>query len=276
MVTALTAIGALIFTGLSLNATRDQVAAAHRQNEVAQQGQYTDRYTKAVEQLDQAGPEHLQTRLGGIYALQRLAVDSPRDHPTITNVLVTFITSTIQRAAGPAGPGSGCPPSTAPDIQVALTAFFERNRSHDAGTTPDRGIPLEAACLAHVKAVSAHLTDANLIAANLNEADLRQADLRQANLGTARLASANLSNADLRDAFLYGAFLYGAKLNYADLRGVDLHGADLRGADLREADLRWANLSHADLRGARLGGIQHEGTNIDKAITDSTTTGKWW
>jgi hypothetical protein len=38
LITALTAIGALIFTGLSLNSTRDQVAAAQAQNKVAEQG----------------------------------------------------------------------------------------------------------------------------------------------------------------------------------------------------------------------------------------------
>lgn len=254
LVTALTAIGALVFTGLSLNATRDQVAAAHRQNEVAQQGQYTDRYTKAVEQLDQAGPEHLQTRLGGIYALQRLAVDSPRDHPTITNVLVTFITSTIQRAGPSADPG--CPHRTAPDVQAALTAVFERDRSHDAGTTPDREMSLETACLTRVSAVSAHLVDANLIAATLWEADLRKADLHGANLGTANLTAADLTGADLRGTLLYGAHL---------------HGADLSHADLRRADLR-----NADLRGARLDDTRHENANVDGTITDSTTTGKWW
>lgn len=77
LVTALTAIAALVFTGLSLNATL--------------QGQYTDRYTKAIEQLGHQGPEGLQVRLGGVYALERLARDSPRDQPTIIEVLSAFI-----------------------------------------------------------------------------------------------------------------------------------------------------------------------------------------
>ncbi|MEV4317828.1 hypothetical protein [Actinocrispum sp. NPDC049592] len=67
LVTAITAVGALVFTGLSLNATRDQVA-------ITEQGQFTDRYSKAVEQIGQQGPEHLQVRLGGLYALERLAM----------------------------------------------------------------------------------------------------------------------------------------------------------------------------------------------------------
>jgi hypothetical protein len=46
---------------------------------LTQQGQITDRYTKAVEQL---GGDKLHVRLGGIYALERIAVDSQRDHLT--------------------------------------------------------------------------------------------------------------------------------------------------------------------------------------------------
>jgi hypothetical protein len=48
----------------------------------------TDRYTKAVEQL---GSDKLEVRIGGIYALERIACDSARDHPTVMDVLTAFI-----------------------------------------------------------------------------------------------------------------------------------------------------------------------------------------
>src|SRR6516164_8690295 len=38
----------------------------------------TDRYTRAIEQL---GSKELDVRIGGIYALERIARDSARDHP---------------------------------------------------------------------------------------------------------------------------------------------------------------------------------------------------
>jgi hypothetical protein len=93
LITALTAVGALIFTALSLNTTRDQVA-------VAQERQYTDRYSRAIEQLGRQGPDQLQIRLGGIYALERLARDSLRDQPTIVEVISTFIRTTAPRTTG--------------------------------------------------------------------------------------------------------------------------------------------------------------------------------
>lgn len=240
LITAFTAIGALVFTGLSLNATRAQV-------EVTQQGQYTDRYTKAVEQLDQTGPEHLQTRLGGIYALQRLTRDSPRDQPTIVNVLVTFITSTIQRA----NPTTSCPDRIAPDTQAALTVLNERDREHDAHTSPDSRMRLLGGCLADSQLAGAYLTEADLGGTDLIEANLTEADLTEAYLTRAYLTRVNLR----------GANLAGADLRWADLIEADLTAAYLTGANLRGADLAGADLTGADLRGAHLADTNHDSKN---------------
>jgi hypothetical protein len=66
------AVGALMFTAGNFNLSR-------RTLELTQQGQVTDRYTKAIEQL---GSSTIDVSLGGIYALERIARDSSRDHPT--------------------------------------------------------------------------------------------------------------------------------------------------------------------------------------------------
>ena len=61
---------------------------------LAREGQITDRYTKAIEQLgasDGTGISKLEVRLGGIYALERIARDSERDHRTIMEVLTTYV-----------------------------------------------------------------------------------------------------------------------------------------------------------------------------------------
>ena len=52
------------------------------------EGHVTDRYTKAVSQLgDAASP----VRIGGVYALERIGNDSPKDRTTIIYVLGAFI-----------------------------------------------------------------------------------------------------------------------------------------------------------------------------------------
>ena len=75
------AAGALVFTALNFTLSR-------RTFELTEQGQVTDRFTKAIEQL---GADKLDVRLGGIYALERVARDSAEDHPTVMEVLAAFI-----------------------------------------------------------------------------------------------------------------------------------------------------------------------------------------
>jgi len=109
LLTAVTAIAALWFTAQSLKTTQDQVG-------LIEQGHLTDRFAKAVEQL---GSERLDVRLGGIYALERLARDSRRDHPVVVvEVLAAFVRTR--------SPLASCSPSTGleVDIQAALKAPF--------------------------------------------------------------------------------------------------------------------------------------------------------
>jgi hypothetical protein len=63
------AVAALVYTAKNFTLSRE--------------GQMTDRYTKAVEQL---GSDKLDVRIGGIYALERVARDSPRDRLTVKAV----------------------------------------------------------------------------------------------------------------------------------------------------------------------------------------------
>jgi hypothetical protein len=60
---------------------------------VAQEAQITNRFTQAIGQLGamKAAEPNLEVRLGGIYALERIARDSPRDHWTIMEVLTAYV-----------------------------------------------------------------------------------------------------------------------------------------------------------------------------------------
>lgn len=77
-----------LIAGLAGLGALGSLAIATRTYRLTQQGQITDRYTKAIEQL---GSDKLDVRLGGIYALERIAADSPRDHPTVVEVLSAFV-----------------------------------------------------------------------------------------------------------------------------------------------------------------------------------------
>jgi membrane protein implicated in regulation of membrane protease activity len=83
-----------LVAGLAGLAALGSLAMATRTYRLSQQGQITDRYTKAIEQL---GSDKLAVRLGGIYALERIATDSPQDRATIAEVLSAFVVATPVR-----------------------------------------------------------------------------------------------------------------------------------------------------------------------------------
>ncbi|MFI6240032.1 pentapeptide repeat-containing protein [Micromonospora sp. NPDC050795] len=63
-------------------------AATREQLTVQREGQLTDRYTRAVEQLANVDTT---VRIGGIYALDRIARESIDDRPNIVNVLAAYL-----------------------------------------------------------------------------------------------------------------------------------------------------------------------------------------
>ena len=169
-------------------------------------------------------------RLGGIYALQRLANDSPLDRDTIRNVLSGFVRNhdmyTLQ--PGQKTPPERCrdvpedkppPLSVRPpaDVAAALTIAPALTVLNNSGDVTGR------ADFSHSRFPGTDLIGANLIGANLESANLTGVDL-----STTYLARANLTGSDLT----------GKNLDAADLRGTNLSGADLTGADLGGADLR--------------------------------------
>lgn len=227
----LAAVIALIFTALSIHATDVQL-------QVTEQGQITDRYNAAITNL---GSSSEDVRLGGIYALQRLMQDSPRDQPTVVSVLCAYVRD-HSKLPGP-DHSSGGPRVllVTTDVQAALTVVGSRDSANDGESTV---VDLQNAYL-----VGANLTDADLVGAILFGANLNQANLNHANLNHAKLGGADLDLARLRDANLTGGFL-----SDANLTGADLSDANLTGADLNDANLSRANLSNADLTGADLTG----------------------
>ncbi|MEU7855267.1 pentapeptide repeat-containing protein [Nonomuraea sp. NPDC049141] len=281
--TGLVVIGGVVFTGQGLWYTAQSLDASRQAQRTAEQGQIADRYTKAVEQI---GSGTLDVRLGGMYALERLAQDSPRDHQTVYDVLAAFIREHDPKPTIKAAKLSAQP---ATDVQAALTIIGRRNTRLDAHM-PDLsnirapGANLTRATLTDTNLSDATLTDTNLTGANLTGADLFRADVRDANLSDANLFSADVRGANLSDAYLTGAYLSDANLTGATLTDTNLTGANLTGADLFRADLRGATLTYANVRGAKLTyadltGAKLTDTNLrgadltDTNLSDATLSG---
>lgn len=235
--TIVQALGGL-FLLLGLYLTWRRVTATEQQVVIAGEGQITERFTRAIEQL---GSEKLAVRLGGIYALERIARDSERDHWPIMEVLTGYVRENAPRSED--GEGEDLPSWPATDIQAVLTVLrrrrvdFEtdRNQRLDLRVTNLNSADLSRARLSTARASGSGLDGPDLFMAALPFADLSKAHLRGADLYDANLTGADLGGADLSGAQLASGSLTMAKLSGADLSGADLLGTDLSGVDLSEA-----------------------------------------
>jgi uncharacterized protein YjbI with pentapeptide repeats len=297
----LAAVIALIFTSLAIRATGTQL-------QIAEQGQITDRYNAAISNL---GSSSVDVRLGGVYALQRIMQDSPRDQSTVVAVLCAFIRDHAKMATArpPHTSGTqssvGLTPST--DVQAALTVVTTRDSAHDGPNTvvdfTGANLPgadlfnadLNGAILTDVNLTGADLTDANLNGAILNGAKLNSADLNSADLAgadavfglhlanraaadlTTNVKGASFIGANLNNANLTGADLFATKLTRAYLFHANLTAASLVFANLTRANLTGADLSRADLLGglltrANLTGADLTGANVIADLTRANLT----
>lgn len=280
------ALGAL-FTARNIQLTQER-------NRIEHEGQITERFTRAIDQL---GSRELDIRLGGIYALERIARDSPADHGPIVEVLTAFVRE--HASASPdfeedEEPEEEVRPPT--DVQAVLTVLGRRNDQFDpsGGVLDLRAADLVGADLTDASMARANLTGtrlhhatlngvglsgARLAACDLRNAALEQAQLQRAGLHRAHLEGAYLAEADLTRARMYRAHLTDALLESAQMRSVGLrearaHGAFFTDADLHRAQLHGAQLQDADFSGAKLDGANLRGAGLEGAIlTGASLTG---
>jgi hypothetical protein len=208
---------------------------------LSREGQVTDRYTKAIEQLGSDKPE---VRTGGIYALDRVIRDSPRDHHNVMAVLSAFIRQqTIRqqsrREQAEHNPSSDRVRLAPADIQAAIRVIGHRDKLPGYQGKPDV-----------LNLTGANLTNTDADDANLSHAWLHDADFTRASAPRAKFIEAHLRRANFTHANLTNANLTGAKLEYADLTSANLTSANLTGADLTGADLTGVDLTRANLIGS--------------------------
>src|SRR5215207_8926065 len=265
-----------------------------RRVEISQDQQVTERFTRAIDQLgatdDTTSKPRLEVRLGGIYALERIAWDSPkRDYSTVMEVLTAYIRENTPQAPGPFEESSDAAPTS-----NEATAEADEGAKQPAPWEPRRYRADIQAILDVLRRAPTRvpeeyrtrldLHESDLQGVNLEGADLQEANLWRANLQGAFLIGANLIGAELREANLQGANLQGADLQVTYLQGAYLEGAYLQGANLwgaylqeaylREASLQKANLQEANLQGAYLQRANLQGAKITDEQLAHTSSGE--
>jgi hypothetical protein len=291
-------LATLYFTWANLEATKEKNQADLK---MAQEKQITELYVKAIEQL---GRPTLEERLGGIYALERIARNSEKDYGPIMEVLTAYVQA-----------NSPWPPKGLVDAQKTRPWAIERplkmpitpleikiplkiDASGLRWFVPSKGEfgkleeihRLDADIQAILTVIGRRLrtidkgetqwlilsrTDlrqgiliyAHLEEAYLNDAHIEGADLREANLERAYLWAAHIEEACLWGAHLEGARLWDAHLERAILENARLEGADFTKAHLEGADLNCAHLEASNLRDAK--GLTQK--QIDSAYCDDKT-----
>jgi uncharacterized protein YjbI with pentapeptide repeats len=264
---------------IALFFTWRRVRAGDRNVRVMEQGHITDRYTKAIEQLGKLDGDkpNIEVRLGGIYALERIARDSPRDHWTIMEVLTAYVRQNAPAETSPLQLESGIDNNSSreirprTDIQAILTVLGRRERGKHREKAEQlldlkqtnlagadlRGTHLEGAYFTQANLERARFIGAYLRAAKFMDANLEYADLMWAHLEYAYFTGANLEDAGFIGTNLEHAYFRDAHLERAGFIGANLEHADFRDAHLEHADFRDANLAGADLTGANLAGAEN-------------------
>ena len=227
---------------------------------------------------------NLEVRIGAIYALERIAQDSDRDHVQIMEILCAYIRQNAPASEAVEWPTLEMKESEddgpleadwrdrleafreaqeeakaelkpREDIQVALTVIGRRSaeqRQIEAG--PGRGqkatFPFYTPCPDYDAPEDGHdpaALDAYLGKLEEWEKTLRAYDGYRLDLRHTNLQGADLSGMNLNGAFLSGARLQGATLWQTELQGAALMTARLQCADLMNARLQGAGLSEARL-----------------------------
>lgn len=264
-----------------------RITIAEDNLKVSQEGQITERFTRAIDQLgayDHVGKPVIEIRLGGIYALERISTESEKDYWAIMEILTAYVRKNspienenikheeVQKQS-----------AISLDIQAILTVIQRSKSSFNTGESNFLDLQktnLQKANLQEADLIRANLQETNLIVANLQEANLRGANLQEANLRGANLEKTNLEKAELERANFQGANLQKANLQeahlgdtifqWANLELTNLQKANLRGANLEQVELFQANLKGAilyrvNLKGARLIEANLEGANLERA-----------
>ncbi|MEU3750990.1 pentapeptide repeat-containing protein [Streptomyces narbonensis] len=234
----------------ALNATRQTVLAATggivlalglaytaQTYHLSQRGQVTQRFSTGVTQLSS---EKLEERLGGVFALEHIAAESPQEHLTVITTLATYVREHTRRS----GRSYPSPPDTTEDwesllpewgtelpsdIQAAMEVLARRPERTEPRRIDLRHTNLSGLMMREFEFESRpRLTRMFLTWCDLRRADMRGVDLRGSILNTSDLSAAWLDRAQLAGVQFSSARLCGARLGGADILGADFCLADLR------------------------------------------------
>jgi len=268
-------VGTLALTAYQASETR---RSSNENLRIAEEGQITDRYAGAVEQLGATNPggtAEVDVRAGALFSLARIGEDSERDTQPALVVVATYVADNqrppldrgrwrLRHACLPQRERTRARPRA--DIAAALNYVVPRL---------DRALEKQVPRLAKNGFLYTldrpDFTGTALGSLQLSDVLFDHPSFRDAELQDARLEHTTFIEGDFRGACLRGIHLRGVDVFSSDFRRADLSDADLRGADLQNVDLRGADVREADLRGADLRYARLSPGELGEATVDAST-----
>ena len=261
-------VGLIIAGALGLRIAVWRSRVAEKQVETARRGFLNERYQKGAEMF---GDSRLSVRLGGIYALRRLANEAPEEyHLEIVNLFSSFVRRPgnfdglelervidSQIASDPIDPLR-----LRQDVQDVMVAVCTRSDKGKALEERDRNFILD-------------LSGAQLRGLNLRSSgsvDISGALMNRVDLNGVWLGGANLSKVicrrggDFGDTIFIGANLSGAVLSKSNLVGARFIGTNEQTTDMSGVDFSCSNLTNAKMWNTNLTGVQFRGANISGVV----------
>jgi len=244
---------------------------------LTREGHITDRYSKAIEHL---GNQNADVRIGGIYALERIARDSMADRETIVDVLATYV-----REHTKIGHRTPSEEKIGADVQAALYVLARRPNAEGGAKRLD----FYHSGLNDADLSGGDFRNAMFDYGRLDGASFSGARLNGADLSFCRAQGAAFTNSSARDAHFVNAEYKRGWFLAADLTDSDFYGCDLRGSDFgrryaEEGDppLPPAILTRARFTNAKLAGTILRGVDLStvrgltpeqlaEAVTDKNT-----
>lgn len=207
-----------------------QLRVAEDNRKLTEHKNSTDRFVKAAEML--ADRDRMEVRLAGIYALGRIVRDSPEDHWTVMQLLLSFIEDRTDEST-----------IFAKDVPAALNVIGKRN----VGNDPKFVTGTEHQSVARLEFHIANLHFSKLFLLNFDRARLEFVDLSLALLRGVSFKGASFSNCSFSEAWLlagevtWAIFeqcnLSGSKFDATQVKSVRFIGCNLTNAVFRCSDL---------------------------------------
>jgi Pentapeptide repeats (9 copies) len=235
LLAGLVGIGALGTFWLNSRAqqfTAETLRVSQQTLRITERGHLTDRYTKAIEQL---GGDKLDVRLGGIYALEQLATESPndRDQATIVEVLSAFVREhsapLYQYRQHRAGLGAAPEELDAERLNSNAQKYVRELRE------PPADVSTAVLVLGRLPR-RLQMPRAALDGSYLRKIKIKGADVSGASFEFAKLGEASFNDSTLEDV----------SFTAAEAEAASLEGCSLRNSTFMLTNLSKANLTNAD------------------------------